>query len=195
MVRKLYRYFPGFKRVKRSWRSRGFGIHSPFAFRFVTCVLRERGEYYAYREMREFIGNSGRFKSMSLIVRLVCEFRPAIVAISGDANVDILSRSVRLADSRADIVKASDFKTDDFDVATAQNEPSLLYVITDHSADEQTAARISSRADAIVCLGQGMELFGRLKANQPVGMSFKSRRAAVIVNRRDLPRQDFEVNF
>lgn len=191
MVRKLYRYFPGFKRVKRSWRSRGFGIHSPFAFRFVTCVLRERGEYYAYHEMREFIGNSGRFKSMSLIVRLVCEFRPAVVAISGDANVDILSRTVRLADSKADIVKASDINPDDY----ADAAPSILYVITDNTADGQTAARISSQADATVCLGQGMELFGRLKANQPVGMTFKSRRAAVIVNRRDLPHQDFEVNF
>lgn len=191
MVRKLYRYFPGFKRVKRSWRSRGFGIHSPFAFRFVTCVLRERGEYYAYREMREFIGNSGRFKSMSLIVRLVCEFRPAVVAISGDANADILSRTVRLADSRAAIVKASDINPDDY----ADAAPSLLYVITDKTADGQTVARLSSQADATVCLGQGMELFGRLIANQPVGMTFKSRRSAVIVNRRDLPRQDFEVNF
>lgn len=191
MVRKLYRYFPGFKRVKRSWRSRGFGIHSPFAFRFVTCVLRERGEYYAYREMRDFIGNSGRFKSMSLIVRLVCEFRPAVVAISGDANADILSRTVRLADSRAEIVKASDITPDDY----ADAVPSLLYVITDNTADELTVARLSSQADASVCLGQGMELFGRLKANQPAGMTFKSRRSAVIVNRRDLPRQDFEVNF
>lgn len=191
MVRKLYRYFPGFKRVKRSWRSRGFGIHSPFAFRFVTCVLRERSEYYAYREMREFIGNSGRFKSMTLIVRLVCEFRPAVVAISGDANADILSRTVRLADSRVDIVKASDINPDDY----ADAAQSLLYVITDNTADEQTVARLSSQADATVCLGQGMILFGKLKANQLAGMIFKSRHSAVIVNRRDLPRQDFEVNF
>lgn len=32
----------------RHHRSRGFGIHSPFAFGFVTQVLREKSPYYAY---------------------------------------------------------------------------------------------------------------------------------------------------
>lgn len=39
------RYYTAFRRYNRS---RGFGIHSPFAFHFVTSVLGERSPFYAY---------------------------------------------------------------------------------------------------------------------------------------------------
>lgn len=36
----------------RRWRHRrGYGVHSPFAFQFITGVLYETGEYYAYRDL------------------------------------------------------------------------------------------------------------------------------------------------
>ena len=37
--------------INRYKRSKGFGIHSPFAFHFVTRVLRERLPFYAYPEI------------------------------------------------------------------------------------------------------------------------------------------------
>lgn len=44
-----------FERYLTAWpryhRSKGFGIHSPFAFRFVLRVLRERCPYYAYASL------------------------------------------------------------------------------------------------------------------------------------------------
>ncbi|MBR1881785.1 MAG: hypothetical protein IJ808_02030 [Muribaculaceae bacterium] len=44
------------KRYRTAWsrhhRSAGFGIHSPFAYKFVTGVLRERLPYYAYDDLR-----------------------------------------------------------------------------------------------------------------------------------------------
>lgn len=39
------RYYTALRRYNRS---RGFGIHSPFAFHFVTSVLGERSPFYAY---------------------------------------------------------------------------------------------------------------------------------------------------
>lgn len=49
----------------RWWRSRGFGIHSPFAYVFVDEVVRNRYAYYAYAPLRRAVKNSGR--------RLKCE--------------------------------------------------------------------------------------------------------------------------
>ena len=39
----------------RHHRSGGFGIHSPYAYRFVRTVLRERKHYYAYHGIDELI--------------------------------------------------------------------------------------------------------------------------------------------
>lgn len=47
---KLKRYITALQRFHRS---RGFGIHSPFAFKFVLNVLRERLPYYAYEDIKK----------------------------------------------------------------------------------------------------------------------------------------------
>lgn len=47
-----------FRRYRTAWsrhhRSGGFGIHSPFAFHFVQCVLSERWPYYAYSRIAQW---------------------------------------------------------------------------------------------------------------------------------------------
>lgn len=45
---KWRRFFSAFTRYRRS---KGFGIHSPFAFKFVLNVLREHHAYYAYSDI------------------------------------------------------------------------------------------------------------------------------------------------
>ena len=41
--------------IKAWWRGRGFGVHSPFAFRFITDVLHhdDAYAYYAYDDLKE----------------------------------------------------------------------------------------------------------------------------------------------
>lgn len=46
--KKIKRYYTALNRIRKS---RGFGIHSPFAFRFVLKVLKERLPYYAYERI------------------------------------------------------------------------------------------------------------------------------------------------
>ncbi|MGM9695089.1 MAG: hypothetical protein ACI3YC_08795 [Alloprevotella sp.] len=59
----------------RRFRNRcGYGIHSPFAFQFVTGVIYEAGEYYAYEALekryREGNGSAFRLKDCKLLFRL-----------------------------------------------------------------------------------------------------------------------------
>lgn len=48
MTARIKRYYTALRRYNRS---KGFGIHSPFAFSFVLRVLRERLPYYAYDDI------------------------------------------------------------------------------------------------------------------------------------------------
>lgn len=59
----------------------GYGIHSPFAFGFVTGVVYERGEYYAYEALRQYYREhradcSLRLKDLLLLFRVANFQRP-----------------------------------------------------------------------------------------------------------------------
>lgn len=78
--------------LSRHHRSRGFGIHSPFAFNFVRFVLREKSPYYCYDEMAELrqavidslrdVKNHPRvvsFKGLKMIFRIANHFNPSCI--------------------------------------------------------------------------------------------------------------------
>lgn len=84
----------------RWWRTRGFGIHSPFAFCFVSEVLRERYAYYAYERIGRLVAEHGRDDRLSfsgaktlfrIAARLDC--REAVLAgyVNNSAVAGIMS--------------------------------------------------------------------------------------------------------
>ncbi len=82
------------------WRSKGFGIHSPFAYALIREVLAERGEYYAYERLRGL--SPADFRFASLIHRLVCRFSPDAVFVAGCD--DVVGQAISMADSRVEFV-------------------------------------------------------------------------------------------
>ncbi len=54
----------------RARRSRGFGVHSPFAFRFITLVLRDsRSVYYSTGKIRDFAAGRRRRRNLAMLFR------------------------------------------------------------------------------------------------------------------------------
>lgn len=94
MLRRLIEY------PARLRRSLGYGVHSPFAFHFITKVLRERdAQYYAYAEIAAFCPRSRKAgfneifagEDMSvpeawLLFRVLCHFNPAHVLEVGHGH-------------------------------------------------------------------------------------------------------------
>ncbi len=83
-MNRLKRYCSALHRYKRS---KGFGVHSPFAFNFILRVLRERNPYYAYdtihsrryRVKKLVTAGHSRiisYKNAKLLFRVTCYFSP-----------------------------------------------------------------------------------------------------------------------
>ena len=159
------------RRVKRWWRSRGHGVHSPFAFRFITMVMRGRQVYYSSSE----IDAMPDARWLRVLFRLVCEFEPAEVCARALTAHEL--RAIALADSR---VRVGDNKPDGAD---KPNRPDICM--------RSVKGEVMIVRDIIA----GAECWRELCDGLASGMTFTNRRIGIAVSRPDLPRQAFEIDF
>lgn len=69
--------------ISRWWRSRGFGIHSPFAYRFITAVLYDsRRAYYAYADFDSVARSRRERKSARRAYRVAADLDPADIVVA-----------------------------------------------------------------------------------------------------------------
>ena len=67
---------------------KGYGVHSPFAFRFITDVIYECQPYYAYKELDGQLPFSRRFRQrrgLHLLLRLANHLQPKTIVLPKDA--------------------------------------------------------------------------------------------------------------
>ena len=67
---------------------KGYGVHSPFAFRFITDVIYERHPFYAYKELDMALPFSKRFRQrrgLHLLLRLANHLQPENIVLPKDA--------------------------------------------------------------------------------------------------------------
>lgn len=152
------------------WRSGcGFGIHSPFAFRFVTEVLRQPYSYYGYAELPD--------RRSRLLLRLLVAFRPERVAFYG--GDDALRRAVSLANSRAKIIEGE--SDAEFVVADCRGWSSAEVSALFNRQPMPAALLLNCRS---------------VPALADHGMTFNNHRGTVVVAPLPhLPRQDFDLRF
>ena len=146
--------------VNRYKRSKGFGIHSPFAFAFVLRVLREQLAYYAYSdigERRRLAGSLARnvegkrpklisMKSAKMLFRIACYFQPEVMlqigtsyGVSTTALLDVSSAS------RMVIYKGNEAHEAVYDAVTRRYSGR----ITSCASLEAAIARYNSESGAI----------------------------------------------
>lgn len=162
----------------RRWRhSRGFGIHSPFAYTFITDVLVQPLPYYGYAD----ISCDPRVR---LLFRITARFQPQRVLILS-SKPQLLEAAVRRAFSKADTATAADPSLQpDLVVADDMDAPADAYM-----------PYIASGAKAVV-LNASAATRRCLREDLPKGMLFdNSRGTLVAVPSNGLPRQNFDVRF
>ena len=155
--------------VRRWWRSRGHGVHSPFAYRFITTVLRQRGAaaYYAWPRVEAMPSPEWH----KLLFRLVCEFAPS--RVDALRLTDTEREAIVLADSRVEVCA----DTPDIPFAGIRLTAPGVEVLV-----ERNITGHDSRWAALL-------------ASMTSGMTFTAGLVGIAVIRHDLPRQDYEVNF
>ena len=91
--------------LRRMSHSRGFGVQSPSAYRFIRYVLCEHYPYYAYAELRCKYPRAGWLarKRMELYFR-IANFRQASRLVSNGSDVDMLSSYVERGCRRTQVV-------------------------------------------------------------------------------------------
>lgn len=76
--------------------SKGFGVHSPFAFRFITEVLGERYPYYDFERLKN--------PHQRLLYRIAARLSPASFGVTGQADGAPVSMACPHAEQRSGAV-------------------------------------------------------------------------------------------
>ena len=173
-------------------RSRGFGIHSPFAFSFVTGVLRERSRYYAYegihrlrREAREQGLPCPAPSALKLTLRLLCRFKPATVALlPGDDP--IMARWLTTVAPQVTLLPPARAGEAAMILTRGLND-AMIPSITNVLEHEGIVVMLDvSRYDATLAA---------VRERMKRGMTFSSRFRSIAVGFKHLPRQHFDIYF
>lgn len=168
--------------LKRWWRGKGFGIHSPFAYYFVTRVLRERLPYYSYPQI-DRLASSGAIpaEELKLLFRVICHFSPTAVTLPEGTPSDVV-KTLALADSRLAITRdGAEFQYyHDSDIA---------------DAEFRRLTRVVLEGEGVIMLRRPSSGMCAIKDDMRCGMTFTDGCSLIIVVRHDLPRQDFNVGF
>ncbi len=91
--------------LRRFRKRRGYGIHSPFAFSFVTGVVYEKGEYYAYGRLRDAFrlapATPLRLKDVLLLFRLANFQGAASCLVFGTHPQSLETQALRAGNTHA----------------------------------------------------------------------------------------------
>lgn len=166
---------------RRLLRSRGFGVHSPFAYSFVKDVLAMPCSYYALGDVGLLARSHGLPRRLLELVFRTCVFFDCRSALCAGPSADVFADTLRLTRS-------------DFRILSAESETAQMIVADGYipGLDSAAARCVASggillfhnlrRADTPLC-----PLWQSLTGNATCGMAFRGGNTAIFVGRPHLP--------
>ena len=162
----------------KRWRSRkGFGIHSPYAFRFIKEVLAPDRSYayYAYSDIRKEVRQQNGCLPIDmalLVFRTVLELRPTSVCIRADNSFELLHSIVKKSGPNIQ------FTSGECDLLICEGMAACP-VATKHAIflDCQNPAAAAT-----------IEMIRH-------GHIYKSKKTYIIIAHRHLPFQNFDIKY
>lgn len=188
----------------------GYGVHSPFAFELITCLIYERTPYYAYSdlmaEQKRLAPHSGKgwnsesTKVNQLLFRLVNRLQPHTLVDAGALSASSLY--LQAGKSAADYLFASDL-SELFLEAGASIDFLYLHFNKNVALTEEVfqicAQRINSQTLFVVRgihSSRSMKaLWKRLQADERVGITFDLYDLGLLFFDRSKIKQHYIVNF
>lgn len=162
---------------------RGYGVHSPFAFDFITNVVYNKERYYAYEQIDKGLRwwQKARVRSVRrLLFRLANFHQPRTIGIMCRDNA--LLEACRCAVRGATVQDLH--KADAVDMIVADRADELLL----RCVKDGTMM-------VLLNLRQNREFWKRVKADEGITLTFDMYDIGVALARRVLNKQDYVVNW
>lgn len=207
-----------FKAPARYRTCRGFGVHSPFAYTFITRVLREKLPYYAYdvqkNRYKAALADAGRHpfltpKRIRLLFRTVNYFSPESVLQIGSDNglvtsalLDVNSEMRITRCMCSDVYEAENVTVVNIpDTMDSGNLPNIVIIVTaDDTAQMRRLLEAAVEQETVVifpCVDHNDDIYSLWQHANSVlnsyGMTFTNDRYGVIVASRKYPRQKYSL--
>lgn len=198
---KLYNPWKAFLRFRTS---RGFGIHSPFAYYFVLRVLREKYPYYAFADICRFAKISKQSpKEACLIFRIVNFYNPDVIYTFGCDDVVTL-KAMLMVNSELTMASIPIPKVESYDNRITRFEdfaPDNRQIVVIDKADIVPDVDKLLSVKGIIIIRKVInnkannELWLSLKQKMSFGHTYTNDKVAVIVPSPKLPLQHFSLYF
>ncbi|MDE5635752.1 MAG: hypothetical protein K2I52_05545 [Muribaculaceae bacterium] len=158
--------------------SRGFGIHSPLAFRIITEIINSGGTGY-YTETAATLPAGMSREDYRRIVALICLLRPGSVT----TGHKVLDQAI----------------TTDIDSAikTDTTEPDMIVVCDSRLPHPALLGTCLERGGTVIITDSRnlRDQISKILHGMGHGISLSGKRMVIAIGRRDIPRQHFELNF
>lgn len=170
---------------------RGYGIHSPFAFSFVTGVVYEQGTYYAYPELKamykQLRPHGVRLKDGRLLFRLANFAQPQVIGLVGYRIDSWAARCLSEGCRHARIVEDDELSQADFVLLSAMKARQA----------EAILANLPTGGTLVVMhtIGRNREVWRNVIAHPRAVVTFNLADFGIVMVRPELNKQNYVINY